>query len=114
MCCGRTKSILSGYASLWVESFFNLPPDRCPGAVTRTRICQQCEKNTWLTIGEVTAWAKEQGLLKVAKNITDLSTLPDLPAGEQKKGAKLLCRACKCFIPAKVRSADERCPVGKW
>ena len=121
MCCGeikdiiaKTSGIVAGFGSLWIESFFKLPPDRCPATVARTRTCQRCDKNTWLTIGEFVAWAKEQGLLKVARNFTDPTKLPDLPASEYKKRAKLLCRLCKCFIPAKVRSADEHCPIGKW
>jgi len=26
----------------------------------------------------------------------------------------LWCRICKCFIPAKSRVKDEKCPKGKW
>jgi len=26
----------------------------------------------------------------------------------------LWCSICKCFIPAKARVKDEKCPKGKW
>jgi hypothetical protein len=26
----------------------------------------------------------------------------------------LWCSVCKCFIPAKARVKDEKCPKGKW
>ena len=26
----------------------------------------------------------------------------------------LWCSICKCFIPAKARVKDEKCPLGKW
>lgn len=29
-------------------------------------------------------------------------------------GRSLWCSICKCFIPAKARVADERCPLDKW
>ena len=27
---------------------------------------------------------------------------------------RLWCRVCGCFVPAKARVADEKCPKGKW
>ncbi|MGB2783283.1 MAG: hypothetical protein WBC45_05000 [Atribacterota bacterium] len=27
---------------------------------------------------------------------------------------RLMCKHCKCFIPAKARSPDAECPKGKW
>ncbi len=29
-------------------------------------------------------------------------------------GKSLWCSICKCFIPAKARVEDEKCPLGKW
>jgi len=26
----------------------------------------------------------------------------------------LWCSICKCFIPAKARVKEEKCPIGKW
>jgi len=27
---------------------------------------------------------------------------------------KNICKVCGCFIPAKVRSLDQHCPLKKW
>lgn len=27
---------------------------------------------------------------------------------------RLMCRHCNCYIPAKARVPDEKCPLGKW
>lgn len=27
---------------------------------------------------------------------------------------RLFCTECDCFIPAKARVEDEKCPLGKW
>jgi len=27
---------------------------------------------------------------------------------------RLMCKHCKCYIPAKARVPDEKCPLGKW
>ena len=29
-------------------------------------------------------------------------------------GRTLWCSICKCFIPAKARVEDEKCPLDKW
>ena len=29
-------------------------------------------------------------------------------------GRTLWCSICKCYIPAKARVKDEKCPLGKW
>jgi len=29
-------------------------------------------------------------------------------------GSMLFCSICKCFIPAKARVKEEKCPLGKW
>ncbi len=29
-------------------------------------------------------------------------------------GRSLWCKLCKCFIPAKARVPDEKCPLKKW
>ena len=30
------------------------------------------------------------------------------------RGRKLFCKECNCFIPAKARVPDEKCPLNKW
>lgn len=34
--------------------------------------------------------------------------------GERRRPVMSQCRLCSCFIAAKTRLADERCPAGKW
>ena len=80
----------------------------------RVRMCQKCDTSTWMTEAEFYGWIKEQGIINVAKNIADLTHLPDLPRQEYKKGGKLYCQKCKCKIPVKARVAGEHCPRGKW
>lgn len=29
-------------------------------------------------------------------------------------GRQLFCSICKCWIPAKARVEDEKCPLNKW
>lgn len=29
-------------------------------------------------------------------------------------GRRLFCGKCKCFVPAKARVKDEKCPLDKW
>ncbi len=29
-------------------------------------------------------------------------------------GRALWCKLCKCFVPAKARVPDEKCPINKW
>lgn len=29
-------------------------------------------------------------------------------------GRRLFCSICKCFIPAKARVENEKCPLDKW
>jgi hypothetical protein len=80
----------------------------------RIRICRICEQGTWLTMAEYATWLKEHGL-EVVKNFTDLEKLPPLPKYElDNKRRNLFCRLCKCYIPAKARVADMKCPLDKW
>lgn len=30
------------------------------------------------------------------------------------RGLRMWCRECRCYIPAKVRVAEEKCVLGKW
>jgi len=116
-CCGKTISkivnIVEGNISLLAENLFKLEILKCVDTDTRTRICQQCEKSTWLTKAEYMAYLN-QHKVEAVKNIADLSVLPELPKAEYDKGKKLFCQICKCFIPAKVRVDKEQCPIGKW
>lgn len=36
-----------------------------------------------------------------------------LRCDEQNK-TTLTCNVCGCFMPAKVRADEEKCPLGKW
>ena len=33
---------------------------------------------------------------------------------KKEKYLRLFCAECKCFIPAKARVKDEKCPLDKW
>jgi len=116
-CCDSKIKAVAGIArgnAGHVAELFRLPSNKCPATDRRTRICQQCEKSTWLTFAEFYGWLKSQGVTKVIRHIDELETLPELPKQEYKKGTKLFCMICKCFIPAKVRDEDNYCFIGKW
>jgi len=116
-CCGETvkaiANIAAGNVGYWLESQFRLSIGKCAETDTRTRICQACENNTWLTKGEYRAFIMPR-ITSVIKNIADLSVLPLLPKKDYERRCKLFCRVCKCFIPAKARIESEKCPLGKW
>ncbi len=87
---------------------------KCKATDRRTRICQQCDSGTWLTIAQYNKWLSGQGLGKVIDKFADLTVMPDLPDGQRGPGCHLFCKLCKCCIPAKTRVADEECPINKW
>ena len=75
-----------------------------------------CDEQTWLSKTEYAGWLKDNGV-EVIANFTELEKLPKLPKyerGSAKGRRNLFCRLCKCFVPAKARVADEKCPLGKW
>ena len=96
-----------------ISKVFSLSPEKYKYAHSRIRKCHECEKQTWLTTMEYLKWLKDNGI-EVIKNLDQLEKLPELPHGERGAGRKLFCKLCKCFIPAKARVKEEKCPLGKW
>lgn len=113
-CCGKIKDIAIANIGFSIEKVFGLPAFKYEFANERHKTCLGCEKQTWLTKAEWWAWAKEQGLIKVAKNLDDLTEFPMLPKQGRGKGKHLCCMICKCFIPKKIRLKKETCPLNKW
>ena len=75
--------------------------------------CRQCNNRTWLKKWQFGLWVmRNGGLIQFAKDIKDLTGWPPLPDQDYKKGRKLFCRVCKCWLPAKSYVESERCPVG--
>ena len=113
-CCGKAKSVIGkakniavGYSRLATGKRYEWTDDRI-------RVCQQCEKNTWMSRSEYAGWLFSHGI-KVLTNLDDLSVLPMLPKYELGEGRRVLyCRICKCDVPAKARVEDEQCLMGKW
>ena len=108
-CCGKTKlnkakNITKGFTALVVGKKYEFTDGRI-------RICRSCHYNTWLTKLEYSTWLAKHGI-DVLTNIEDLTSLPMLPKKTEAKN--LYCRKCKCFIPAKARVKDEKCPLDKW
>jgi len=113
-CCGKVKNIIKANVFHWLEEQFKVSIEKCLDTEKRVRICQRCDRSTWLTLAEYYEWVNEQGKINVLKNLDDLSSLPDLPKRENHKRAKLFCVKCKCFIPAKARLKYEKCILNKW
>jgi len=113
-CCGKAKSVLkqgrdiaTGFVNLSVGKKYEFTDDRI-------RACQQCDEQTWMSAKECTNWLAKNGI-KILTNFTELEKLPKLPKQEQdEKRRRLYCRLCKCYLPAKARVADMKCPLGKW
>ena len=111
---GRTvTAAIRGNAGYLFERVFGLAVGGSPDTDRRTRICQQCEKSTWLTKKEYIGFVANN-LTGVAANLDDLSRLPELPKETNGKGRNLFCMICKCFVPAKARLQEEHCPLVKW
>lgn len=115
-CCGKIKTvsqIAQGNINLLAEKVFHLDSLRHEQGEARQRICLNCEYQTWLTRMEYLVWLSTNAM-GVLKNIEDLSILPPLPKCENGQGKKLFCQLCRCWIPAKTRTHDAKCPIGKW
>jgi len=60
------------------------------------------------------------GTIKIKTDFTLSNTaglvtaFPMLEKHGYEKGRSLFCRLCKCWIPAKAYSKDEKCPKDKW
>ncbi|MCK4959193.1 MAG: hypothetical protein KAT00_07325 [Planctomycetes bacterium] len=109
-CCGgkvkTAKNIATGFVNLSRGKKYEFTDDRI-------RECHKCDDCTWLTKLEYAEWLAKHGI-DVLKNFDDLTALPPLPKKEYRKGAGLYCRLCKCFIPAKARNKEKKCPLNRW
>jgi len=117
-CCGNKKktgakagNIIKGYSRLAIDELLRLSEEKCEMTYVRINMCRGCEDNTWLSAMRFAAWVS---LHAASQKTLDLDKLPALPKEPKGKGKKLFCRICKCFVPAKVRAADEKCPKGRW
>jgi hypothetical protein len=118
-CCGETIKKLAGisvgYSAVWLDRLFHLPRPKYQYADVRLAICRMCEKSTWLTRQSYVNWIDvHSGKGKFVRDISNLESWPELPVGDQEPGAKLFCRICKCWLPAKAYIKDEKCPLNKW
>ena len=104
-CCG--KNIIKGYLNLALNK-------KSPSTDKRIRTCQNCTENTWWNFTDYSSYViKHFG--EYVTHLDRLEELPPLPRhGKSKENRKLFCSICKCFIPAKARVADEKCPKDKW
>lgn len=110
---GKVGAITEGNLRLFINTYFRLPDEQCPMAKARRVACRGCESHTFMGKWEFGLWVvKNGGAVKFLAEIHDLTGWPMLPKQEYKKGAKLFCRVCKCWLPAKSHVAQERCPVG--
>lgn len=112
-CCGETiqtaKNIAVGFTNYARGKKYVFTNDRI-------RKCWTCDEQTWMSKREYAVWLQRNGI-KVLRNFAQLEKLPKLPKYEQSPTqgrTNLYCRICKCFIPAKARVEDEKCPIGKW
>lgn len=115
-CCGnkvrKVGQIVQGHVAVVLDAF-GLPEASCVRWASRQLICLQCSDQTWWTRREYLAWVSSQPA-EVLKHLADLTVLPPLEKKAYERGRKLMCRLCKCWIPAKVRVKGEKCPRGKW
>ena len=116
-CCGKTTqalaSVAAGYSMFIVDDLFRLPGERSSQANIRLATCRLCGSATWLTLADYAAFLAKHKI-EVVKNIADLSVLPPLNKKDYQPGAKLFCRICKCWLPAKAYVKNEKCPLNKW
>lgn len=113
--CGKTiKNIIQGSVSYAIEKTTGLEVAKYEHTDDRIRECHKCDEQTWMTKGEYAKWLKANGI-EVLKNLDDLTALAKLPKYAQDPTRRnLYCRLCKCFIPAKARIAEMKCPLAKW
>jgi hypothetical protein len=75
--------------------------------------CIICPFQTWFSMDEYFEWFNTHKI-EIVKNFDDLSRLPNLPKKEKITGTGLFCMLCKCFMDAKTRIKDAKCPKGRW
>jgi hypothetical protein len=114
-CCTKTiERIASGMFLAGIDKLMRLPDAANGLANVRLVKCRRCKESTWLSINQYIWFLDINGITNVIKNLNDLSVLPPLPKQNYKPGAKLFCAVCKCWLPAKARVKDEKCPLNKW
>ncbi len=111
-CCGGIGHIVFGYQRLLFDTIGG--ENKYEFTDGRIRICWRCKESTWLTWVEYDAWIEKHCAFRFLRSLEDLKTLPKLPKAEYRKGTKLFCRLCKCFVPAAARVPEKKCPLGKW
>ena len=116
-CCGdnikKGISIVEGYVLYNYDVLFRLPRPKYEFADGRIRVCQKCDKQTWMSKREYMAWLKDNAR-DVIKKLDQLEILPELPKYGAEHGKNLFCMVCKCFVPAKAYTKEEKCPLNKW
>lgn len=114
-CCAKTiKHVASGMILAGVDKLMQLPDTADGLANVRLVKCRSCKESTWLSLNQYIWFLNSNGIVNVIKNLDDLAVLPLLPKQKYKHGAKLFCAVCKCWLPAKARVKDEKCPMGYW
>lgn len=114
-CCTKTiKHIATGMILAGIDKLMRLPEEPYGLSNIRLAKCRVCNESTWLSLNQYIWFLDSNGIINVVKNLDDLAVLPPLPKQDYKPGAKLFCAVCKCWLPAKARVKDERCPLGMW
>jgi len=92
--CSKVGNIVVAYWYL----FWDIVKRRRASRDIRHRymVCVYCEHHTWLT------WAQW---------FTNLKALPKQP---YKRGHKMFCRICKCYIEGKIRDKLSKCSERRW
>ena len=113
-CCDKTKAVLQKSRNIAI-GYTNLARGvKYEFTDSRVRICQNCIWNTWMSAVEYSLWLTKHGI-EVLANFGQLEKLPMPPKqGQSKTRRRLYCRICKCFIPAKARVKEIKCPKGFW
>ena len=116
-CCGKAKNIVAGYTNLAVEKVTHTPVIGTELLQTRSQQCHKppngCEKLTWYKMRDAIPYIRQQRMA-ILTHFDKLEELPELEKKEKQPGTMPLCMVCKCFLPAKIRVENEKCPLGKW
>jgi hypothetical protein len=108
-CCGKTikkiRNITKGYVAVAIG--------KSDASLKWIILCKNCEFSTYLSRNDYEVWLLKHGI-KVVRRLGELEKLPMLEKQDFEPGRSLYCRICKCWIPAKVKVQDEKCPLGKW
>ncbi len=96
--CGPTKNIIKGFGRLVWHRITKGKPEQF--IIERAEICNKCEHRTFLNVME---WG-----IGIVKD-------KDLPVNhEPGEWDALWCSVCRCFLEAKIRVKEEKCPKNKW